>query len=581
MITIFGIEVTLPQQLSFFSGLPGSFLGTIIISAAVAVAIFFLIFVGLKMAFSRTDTEVDDVILGATRWPFIIFAILFSLERSVEVWGYDGMAGWIEKILWASMAVVITYWISRLLKDVALYELKKYSQHSEAAWDDVLAPVLERIVPPVIWTVGLITSLQILGFDMTGLYVALGGTAFILGFALQDVLSNLFSGLVLLLDTPFQFGDVIQLEDGTMAVVKEIGLRVTHLYHTKDHSDIYMPNSVLGGMSIVNITRPTTDLAASVTVGVAYVANSTYGPKEEEGNVTNILKKIIMGHPDVFGDITEKLVALQDFSQFVSGSEKKEKVEKRLKAEQVLNKRLEYLEHELDDFAKLASLLETSSLKKGGLGKNEIKMLNQVYSDILIAAGLKTVPAQRKGLSISKPRLEDDNSGLIQFVRDWYTAWLLDPDLVNEDTEGLKAEWEQKLEFMRIKMERLYRFVNNPIGHERRLDDEAKNIVKWIHAEFKESRVLWKDPDVRLVNFGASSLDFEISYYVDNIKLEHYERADRIQDELRREIKYRLDEAKIEIPFPQTDIWFRSALQSHNAGTIQLQENSETQPPDQ
>lgn len=572
MITIFGLEIILPQELYFLSGLTGSFLGTILVSVVAASALYLFVFVLLKLIFARTDTEVDDVILDVTRWPFVIYAILFSLERSAEVWGHQGFAGGIEKLLWALMAIVATYWIADLLKNVALYELERYSRRSEAAWDDVLAPVLKRLVPPLIWIVGFIVFLQSLGLDLTGLYVALGGTAFILGFALQDVLSNLFSGLVLLLDTPFQFEDVIRLEDGTMAVVKDIGLRVTHLYNTKDHSDIYIPNSVLGGMSIVNITRPTTDLATSITVGVAYTADSKYNDiKDMAKNVTAILNKVILGHPDVFGDIEEKLSVLSEFSQFVSLKEgKKELAEKRLKVEQKLNKKLEQLEILLDGrmeedgvdgFAQLASRLE-----KGGLDSEEKKQLKQVYSDILATVGLVVTQEHKSRFSRIKPHLVEEGPGdnLFQLIRIWYQAWLRDPDLVKEDSTYLPKEWERKLSFMRVKLERLYQFVINPTGHERRLDNDAKNIVNWIRDNFKESHVLWKDPDIRLANFGASSLDFEISYYVDNIKLEHFERADRIQDELRREIKLRFDEAGIEIPFPQTDIWFRSTLEARN-----------------
>lgn len=562
MISVYGYTISLPRSLAFLAGDFGSFVGTIIASIVIAVISYFLIFVLLKLGFSWTDTEADDVILDVTRWPFIIFSILFSLARSIEVFGREGLVGGIERVLWALMAIVITYWIAGLIKNVALYELERYSRSSEAAWDDVLAPVLERIVPPLIWIVGLVVFLQSLGLDLTGLYVALGGAAFILGFALQDVLSNLFSGLVLLLDTPFQFGDVVQLEDGTIAVVKDIGLRVTHFYNTKDHSDIYIPNSILGGMIIVNITRPTTDLAASVSIGVAYTADSKYnGYNDVKKNVTEILKKVIMGHPDVFGNIDEKLDALADFSQFVSGQGKIDEARRRLEVEKELNETLERLEKQLDGFAELASRLE-----KDRLDSAEKKQLKQVYSDILSTAGLKVI-SQRKGwLSSAKSHIEEDekNEGLFQLVRDWYQAWLLDPDLVKEDSDGLRAEWEQKLSFLKIKLERLYQYVNNPTGHERRLDFEANNIVDWIHGNFKESRVLWKDPDIRLVNFGASSLDFEVSYYVDDIKLEHYERSDRIQDELRREIKFRFDEAGIEIPFPQTDIWFRNTVEARN-----------------
>jgi MscS family membrane protein len=153
---------------------------------------------------------------------------------------------------------------------------------------------------------------------------------------------------------------------------------------------------------------------------------------------------------------------------------------------------------------------------------------------------------------------------IIKLVESWTKEWLKDPDLLREDQTSLPAEWEQKLFFLRIKLERLYLHVINLDGHEMRLDDEAFQIVKWISTDFKELDADEKYPDIRLVNFGASSLDFEISFYVDNIKLEHYERADRIKDELRREIKRQFDKAGIEIPFPQTDVWFRSALEAHN-----------------
>jgi MscS family membrane protein len=565
MITIFGFNFVLPTQLSFLSGSLGSFFGTLLASAIAALVLYILIFGVLKLVFARTDTEVDDVILGATRWPFVIFAILFGLESSTEVWGHEGIASAIEKTLWGLIAIIVTYWVSKLIKDVAIYQLEKYAKKSEAAWDDVLAPVLKRVVPLVIWTIGLMIALQAFGANLTGLYVALGGGAFILAFALQDILSNIFSGLALLFDTPFQFGDVIQLENGKMAVVRDIGLRVTHFYDPKDHSDIYMPNSILGGMSIVNITRPTTDLTDSVTVGVSYNSDSRYNDVDRDEmakNVTDILRKVILGHPDVFGDIDEKLDALIEFRQFVSGEKKINAAKVRLETEKKLNEKLKELEVCLDKFAKTAHILE-----KGGLDESEKRQLRQDYSHVMVVFGLKETIKRKGWLSRAKPMLEENQTNkdsLIKLVESWTKEWLKDPDLLREDQTSLPAEWEQKLFFLRIKLERLYLHVINLDGHEMRLDDEAFQIVKWISTDFKELDADEKYPDIRLVNFGASSLDFEISFYVDNIKLEHYERADRIKDELRREIKRQFDKAGIEIPFPQTDVWFRSALEAHN-----------------
>ena len=551
MISVFGYELILPDWLSFLSGNLGSFLGTLVVSVILGVVSYFLLFVVLNWFFRKSETEIDDVILGVSRTPFITFVTLFALERSAVAWGIDGVVvGGIDRILKTIIVFTLTWWISRVLKEGVIYQLREISKKSEAAWDDVLVPVIERVAPPIIWTIGIIISLEFLGANLTGLYVALGGGAFILAFALQDILSNLFSGLVLLLDTPFRFGDVVKMEDDRIVVIKDIGLRVTHLYNIGDHSDIFMPNALLGGTSIVNITRPTTDLVASFVVGVGY--NSDVNKARE------ILDDVICGHPDILGDIVKKVDLIDSFKCF---DERKISVsKKKLEAEQKVNAVLTTIELKLSEFSKLASKLE-----KGGVEKIERKELQEKYDEIIKLLGLRPVKKPRRLFGRVQWELVEDKSdeSLNNQVLYWVSIWQTDPSLVEEDLgeNGVLAkEWESKLFFLKERIERLFHYVMNPQGHERRLDTDAQGVIDWIHDNFKQSRVLWKDPNTQLVDFGASSLDFKVSFFVDNIKLEHYERAERIKDELRMEIKRRFDEEKIELPFPQQDVWFRNVL---------------------
>jgi len=102
--------------------------------------------------------------------------------------------------------------------------------------------------------------------SLLGTLVVLGCGVFILAFILRDVLYNLFCGVALLLDKPFQLDDVVKMEDGSIVVVKGIGLRVTHLYNVDDHSEIFIPNNNFANQRLVNITRPNPDLTASSTV---------------------------------------------------------------------------------------------------------------------------------------------------------------------------------------------------------------------------------------------------------------------------------------------------------------------------
>lgn len=94
------------------------------------------------------------------------------------------------------------------------------------------------------WTVVvlvLVVSLEQVGFDLTAFLAGLGILGFTIGFALQDVSKNFFAGLLLLLEQPFNIGDVIEVGD-FIGEVANIELRATELY-TFDGQNVIIPNA--------------------------------------------------------------------------------------------------------------------------------------------------------------------------------------------------------------------------------------------------------------------------------------------------------------------------------------------------
>lgn len=94
------------------------------------------------------------------------------------------------------------------------------------------------------WTVivlVLVVSLEQIGFDLTAFLAGLGILGFTIGFALQDVSKNFFAGLLLLLEQPFNIGDVIEVSD-FIGEVADIQLRATELY-TFDGQNVIIPNA--------------------------------------------------------------------------------------------------------------------------------------------------------------------------------------------------------------------------------------------------------------------------------------------------------------------------------------------------
>lgn len=107
----------------------------------------------------------------------------------------------------------------------------------------------------ILWTVialGAITAIQRF-FDVTAFLAGLGIIGFTIGFALQDVMKNLVSGIILLIQQPFHVGEVIGSAgfDGT---VQQIDLRTTEI-ETTDGRIVTLPNATLLSNPIINYTR--------------------------------------------------------------------------------------------------------------------------------------------------------------------------------------------------------------------------------------------------------------------------------------------------------------------------------------
>lgn len=112
--------------------------------------------------------------------------------------------------------------------------------------------LLSRVYFYSIIIFGIITALSTAGLDVSALIAGLGLTGFALGFALKDVLSNLVSGIMLLMYRPFRIGDQIKMGEyeGT---IRTIRMRDT-VVRSYEGRDIIIPNSKLITEVVVNNT---------------------------------------------------------------------------------------------------------------------------------------------------------------------------------------------------------------------------------------------------------------------------------------------------------------------------------------
>ena len=131
-------------------------------------------------------------------------------------------------------------------------------------------PQLFMMVPRlvVLLIAGWLLFSAVWNVDLTGLFAALGVTSLVISLALQDTLSGLASGFLLLSDKPFEPGDWIEVNDIEGKVV-DTNYRSSRI-RDRNGDLIVIPNSVLAGATLVNFDQPARLHRVVVSLQVAY-----------------------------------------------------------------------------------------------------------------------------------------------------------------------------------------------------------------------------------------------------------------------------------------------------------------------
>jgi small conductance mechanosensitive channel len=133
--------------------------------------------------------------------------------------------------------------------------------------DPELVLLLSRVSQWMIIIFGLIVALQQVDFNVSSFVAGLGIVGFTLGFAFQDIAKNFMSGVMLLIQQPFDIGDAIEV-NGFGGSVTQIEIRSTTLL-TWDGKHVVIPNIEVYTSSITNYSR-SPKRRLKLELGVAY-----------------------------------------------------------------------------------------------------------------------------------------------------------------------------------------------------------------------------------------------------------------------------------------------------------------------
>ncbi len=157
--------------------------------------------------------------------------------------------------------------------------------------------LISRTIKHVIMLIGFAIALTALEIDITPILAAIGAAGFIIGFALQGTLSNFASGLMILLNRPFDEGDVVNAGSVT-GTVKQMNL-VSTTFRTFDNQTIYVPNNEIWGSVITNITA-NDERRVDMEFGIGY--------EDDFEDAERIIREVVSEHELILADPEPQVV---------------------------------------------------------------------------------------------------------------------------------------------------------------------------------------------------------------------------------------------------------------------------------
>ncbi|MGV8141378.1 MAG: mechanosensitive ion channel family protein [Candidatus Woesearchaeota archaeon] len=245
----------------------------------------------LKKAASKTDTIFDDVMISILEKPavFALFIIGFKMMGLYLNFGTRGQQ--IHANILTILIIINIIWAATKLMDAIIeHYLRPLTSKTKSRLDDQLLPFVRKFLKVVIILIGVIFLIKNMGYDVTSLVAGLGigGLAFAL--AAQPLLSNLFGGLAIISDKPFQMGDRVRVDQKYEGYVKEIGMRST-IISTPTGTMITIPNNLIATTTVENLsTSEDHGVKFTFEIGLEY---DTSAEKIEEAIdiIKDILKK--------------------------------------------------------------------------------------------------------------------------------------------------------------------------------------------------------------------------------------------------------------------------------------------------
>ena len=295
----------------------------LIVAASVVLSIVFNKYVLKRFTrlARKTKWRIDDILISTLASTSTFFFIILGLHISIKLLPLP--AGISDVLGKATIALVILACTLAAIK-IAVGFIRYYGETAKA----IALPtttIFVNLTKATLGVIGGLIILQTLGISITPLVTALGIGGLAVALALQDTLSNFFSGLHIILSGQVKVGDFVKLESGEEGYIQDIGWRNTTMLMLPENL-VVIPNSKLASAIVTNYSYPHKELNVYIDVGVSYSSDLERVEKVTLEVAREVLREVPGGVPSFepilrykeFGDSSINFLVILRAKDYVS-----------------------------------------------------------------------------------------------------------------------------------------------------------------------------------------------------------------------------------------------------------------------
>lgn len=201
----------------------------------------------------------------------------------------SGILEQIKKAIPSLVFAIIVFIIGIAISKIIIRIFTKCLERTNV--DNTAVSFLRSLLKFLLYMISFIITLSILNIPMTSIIAVISAAGLAIGLALQNSLSNLAGGFIILFSKPFRSGDFVETNDAS-GTVQSIGILYTKIL-TSDNKTIYIPNGKISDSLIINFSEQPTR-RVDFEFGISYTDDIEKAKK--------LILKIANEHTLVFKD---------------------------------------------------------------------------------------------------------------------------------------------------------------------------------------------------------------------------------------------------------------------------------------